>query len=157
MTPLANASDAVTGILWFYHGVRQDKSLPVYDTTYLSICVSLNVLITLMIIARLALHSRNIRNAIGASSGVGGLYTTIITMLVESSAIYAVGYLLYIGTNVAGSYTGFIFSPLLGEIQVRTVPTLPQCTAIFGHCLTEGAGHHIVPDHFTSCKPDHPD
>jgi hypothetical protein len=42
---------------------------------------SLNVLLIFVIIARLALHSRNIRNAIGASSGPGGLYTAIITML----------------------------------------------------------------------------
>ena len=118
MTLLANATKTVTGILRTYHNARGDGLSGIYDTTYLAICVSLNVLLSLMIIVRLALHSRNIRKAIGTSSGLGSLYTAVITMLVESSALNAVGYLLCIVTASADSFVAFIFSPPLGEIQV---------------------------------------
>ena len=129
----ANVTDTVTGILWSYHGAGQGpESLGIYIKAYISICVSLNVLITLMIIMRLALHSRNIRNAIGASPGLGGLYTAVITMLVESSALNAVGYLLYIVSN---SPHKFFFTPPLGEIQVGAASLSLQYTAVPRHRL----------------------
>jgi hypothetical protein len=114
----ANVANTVMGIL------AQEKStqfVPALEISYFAISLSLNVLLTLMIIVRLALHSRNIRNAIGASSGPGGLYTAIITMLVESSALNAIGYLLYIITDAVGSNLSYLFSPLIGHIQVRSV------------------------------------
>jgi hypothetical protein len=123
----ANVADTVTGILgdemldWFG---------PVFQISYYSISLSLNVLLTLMIIARLALHSRNIRNAIGASSGPGGLYTAIITMLVESSALNAIGILPVIITDADGSNPGYLFSPILGHLQVRPVFVISRRTAI---------------------------
>lgn len=76
-----------------------------------------------MIIVRLALHNRNIRNAIGASPGPVGLYTAVITMLVESSAIYAIASLLLVIPSAAKSYVGYIFIAL-GEIQVRVLSSL---------------------------------
>ena len=53
---------------------------------YLSVSVSLNILLTLMIVIRLILHTRNVRTAMGMS-GIGGLYKTIIVMLIESCVI----------------------------------------------------------------------
>lgn len=88
-----------------------------------------------MIIVRLVLHSRNIRNAIGTSSGPGSLYTAVVTMLVESSALYAITFLLYIVPLATSSYIAYIFSPALGDIQVRVVFTFPRRAAISGHCL----------------------
>ena len=78
-----------------------------------------------MIITRLVLHNRNVRNAIGASSGVTGLYTAIITMLVESSVLLAVGYLLYIIPTAVNSNFALVSSTVLGEIQVRVVSSTP--------------------------------
>ena len=104
----------------------------------MAICVSLNVLLSLMIIVRLALHSRNIRNAIGASSGAGGLYTALITMLVESSALNAVGYLLFIISGTVNGSVSNIFAPAVGEIQVRAVFPFLQRTTIPGlHLIIE--------------------
>ena len=62
---------------------------------YFSISLSLNVLLTLMIVARLVLHTRNIRTSMGIA-GIGGLCKVIITMLIESSVIYATSSLLVI-------------------------------------------------------------
>ena len=124
----------MTGIILSYEQIKLEglATPAVFQNPYYLISLSLNVLLTLMIVGRLALHSRNIRNAIGASSGAGGLYTAIITMLVESSAIYAIGCLLFVVPNITGSVSQAIFASTIGEIQVRTVFTFPRCTAIFG-------------------------
>ena len=85
---------------------------------YFSISISLNILLTLMIVTRLVLHSREIRTAMGAPSGLTGLYKAIITMLVESSALYAVNSLLFVGPWGAGNHAADIFLPILAETQV---------------------------------------
>ena len=54
---------------------------------YFSISLSLNVLLTLMIVIRLILHTRNIRAAMGIA-GSGRLSKAIVTMLIESCALY---------------------------------------------------------------------
>ena len=85
-----------------------------------SISVALNALLTLLIIVRLILHSRNMRSAMGTTGGASGLYKTIVTMLVESSALYTIGFLLYIGSWGAQSFLVNAFSPLCAETQVRS-------------------------------------
>jgi hypothetical protein len=88
---------------------------------YYSISVSLNVILTLMIVTRLVLHSRNVRKAMGAETGTTGLYKTIVTMLIESSALYAASFLLYIGPWGANSNVVNIFFPILAGTQVRVL------------------------------------
>jgi len=87
-----------------------------------AISVSLNVLLTLMIVIRLALHGRNIRAASGSPAGIGGLYRAIATMLVESSALYAVNTLVLIGLWAADSGVGDTFLPIVAETQVCASP-----------------------------------
>ena len=55
-------------------------------------------------------------------------------MLVESSALSAVGYLLFI-SDTSDSLVGLIVSPLLGEIQVRAVLPFLRHATIAGHLL----------------------
>jgi hypothetical protein len=86
---------------------------------YFSISISLNILLTLMIVVRLLLHSRNIRNALGARAGAGGIYNAVVTMLIESSALYAVSSILFIGPWGANSWVADIFLPILAQNQVR--------------------------------------
>lgn len=87
--------------------------------SYYSVCVSLTVLLTLMIVVRLFLHRRDIRNALGKSAGIDGLYITIVTMLVESYALYAVTFLVYIGLWATNNFMAAIFAAAIGEVQVR--------------------------------------
>jgi hypothetical protein len=56
-----------------------------------------------MIVIRLVLHDRNIRAATGSRSGIGGLSKTVVTMLIESSALYAVNALAMIVLWVANT------------------------------------------------------
>lgn len=85
---------------------------------YFSISVSLNAILTLMIVTRLILHSRKVRNAMGTRARTTRLYKTIVTMLIESSALYAASFLLYIGPWGANSNIANIFFPILAETQV---------------------------------------
>ena len=85
-----------------------------FSLPYFAISISLNILLTLMIVIRLVLHSRDIRAATGAPSRFIGLYKTVVTMLIECSALYTVTSLLVVGPNI-----GNIFLPILAEAQVR--------------------------------------
>ena len=71
-----------------------------------------------MIIIRLIVHIRNIRNATGASDGPGGL-RTVVMMLIESYALYAGVLLAYTIPWALDSWVAFLFSRLIGSVQVR--------------------------------------
>ena len=88
---------------------------------YFFISLSLNILLTLIIIARVVLHSRNLRNATGNLVASDGMYNTIVTMLVESCALYTVTFLLFVVPWFSSSNLSSTFWPALTEIQVRLV------------------------------------
>ena len=88
-------------------------------TSYFSISLSLNILLTLMVVTRLVLHRRNFRNITGASQRVGGLYMAIITTLIESYALYAIAFMLYVVSWAVEHPIVYIFSQVLGNVQVR--------------------------------------
>ena len=96
---------------------------------YYAISLSLNVILTFMIIVRLALHSRGIRNALGRIVKPDRLYTMLITILVESSALYAVSCILYIAPWYAGNFLSNTFVIPLTVTQVRVAVTSPLRTA----------------------------
>jgi len=123
-------------------------------TPYLSVSIPLNVLLTMMIVARLVLHSKNIRAAMGAPAGIGGLYKTTITVLVESSALYAVSSLLVIWD--AGSRIAYIFLPILAETQVRAFPR-PGSSNRLSNMTTDWTGHRPATHHQTSRQPERVD
>ena len=90
-----------------------------FGLSFYAISVSLNILLTLMIVTRLILHNRNIRNAMGTAHKPAGLYNAVVTMLIESCAIYAVTYILYIAPWSTENSAQLIFSPILTVAQVR--------------------------------------
>jgi len=128
---------------------------PHFAIPYLSISVSLNVLLTLMIVIRLILHGRQIHTATGSAVGIGGLYKTVSTMLVESCALFAVNSLVVIGALVAfesswnpavywpGDFTVDIFFPILAETQVRASPR-PQSRGQFSNVTMDRAGDRFT-------------
>ena len=124
---LTNDTVTVTG-LWscvqsfkLYSGFSSGSRLTI---PYFLISLLLNILLTLMIIVRLALHHRQIQNAMGTRAS-GRLYTTIITILVESCALYAFTFLLLIVMwfPTWGSRT---FWSIVNETQVRAVLLSPM-------------------------------
>ena len=84
-----------------------------------SISIALNILLTLMIVIRLIIHSRNLHAAIGSPAGIGRLYKDVVTMLVESCALSAVSSLLFIVSRGAGNHAADIFLPIFSQTQVR--------------------------------------
>ena len=92
---------------------------------YYSIVLSLNALLTLMLITRLVLHSKNIQRAMGDQDGVCRSYKGVVTMLVESGVLYAASFVMAAGPYWAGRSRGipaqFVTLPILPEVQVRTV------------------------------------
>ena len=112
---------------WKVGGGFWDPAVIDFGLPYFSVSVSLNIILTLMIVVRLVLHSKDIRATLGAPGGISGLYKALITMLIESSALYAVNSLLVIGLWTAGSSVAKTFFPILAEVQVRS----PPATATF--------------------------
>ena len=111
--------------IFFIYKTSQPSSLSEglassFGVPYFSISISLNILLTLMIVGRLIRHNRNIRQAMGTSTGVTGLYNAVVTMLIESSALYAVSSILFIAPWAVGSWVADIFLPILANTQVRT-------------------------------------
>lgn len=99
-----------------------------FGLPYLSISVSLNILLTLLIVARLISHIISIRNAVGTpvmASGLCQAIKAIVIMLVESSALYAVSSLLFIAPWGARSHIADAFWPILAETQVSPVFPFP--------------------------------
>ena len=111
------------GIMFIYC----EASQPIYPNNlafsfnfpYFAISLSLNVLLTLMIVIRLVLRGRRIRNSTGALAATTGLCKAVITMLIESFALYAVNFLLFIVPWAASSTVSGIFFPILADVQVR--------------------------------------
>ena len=123
MTIWANPVDLAMGLILiiseahgldsYWANILLHSSIPC-----ISISVSLNVLLTLMIVIRLVLHSRNIRAATGSPAGISGVCNAIVTMLIESSALYAVNSLILIALWVADNDAAGAFIPILAETQV---------------------------------------
>jgi len=116
---------------------------------YISISLSLNILLTLMIVVRLVLHGRNVRAATGSPIGISELYKVIATMLIESSPLFAVSSVLVIGVMAVDSPLTNIFFPALTEMQVRASP---QLGFLDGSCFltTNWIGHRFIAHHSTS-------
>ena len=88
-----------------------------FGIPYLSISVSINILLTLMIVIRLVLRCRAVHAFLGARGGIGGLCKTVITMLIESCALFTVSSLSVIVPSVTGNSAVDTF--ILVEAQVR--------------------------------------
>ena len=119
-----NTANTAMGIAYIYENGTVLIWNPTITNIFLSynfIAVSLNVLLTAMIIIRILQHRRNFQSAVGTSGGGSGLYTAIIAMLIESCAPYTVTYLLYIIPIALGSYINFVFAWIFGAFQVRNI------------------------------------
>ena len=117
----ADDTHTVMGIVFIYQNSQPETPVTVINIgiSYYSISLSLTLVLTFMIITRLVLHIRIVRNAIGASDRASGLYTTVITLLVESYALYAIAFLIFIVPWALGNWAASIFSGLLGQVEVR--------------------------------------
>ena len=125
---LDNITGVVTGIACIW--VESTKFFTIVSVnlanSYPRIWLSPKVLLTLMIVTRLILHRRKFRKAIGASDRSDGLYKAAVVMLIESCALCAIAYILYIVPWGGESSIGNLFTGALDSIQVRGVFTFPR-------------------------------
>lgn len=109
----------VTGILVTYHQAAEPLDNVIdFGIPFFAISLSLNVLLTSMIVIRLVRHMKDIQGAIGPLFKPNRLYGIVITILVESCALYVVSFVLYIGPWGAGDGAQLIFFPILTQVQV---------------------------------------
>ena len=132
-----------------YEGLRPNVSIWAvvykFKVSYLAISLSLNTFLTLMIVIRLILHTRRIRGSIGIN-GIGGFCRATVTMLIESSALYAVSSLLVLGPWGVGNGASDIFIPILYEIQVRAFPC-PRSPYRLFNAMSDWSGHRSSVHH----------
>ena len=118
---LTYATDIATGSLAIAQIIRPNidiGSTVLFDPIFLSISLALTILLTLMIIVRLVLHGRSLRQATGSFAGASRPYNAIVTMFVESYSLYAVTFIVSLGLAYAGNPLQFTFSAILAVIQV---------------------------------------
>ena len=147
----ANNTDTAMGIALVYFQIVQPLAINGsaninFGTPYFAISLSLTVIVTIMIILKLVLHNRRIRRALGASTKGGGLYTAvsaIVATLVESYALYAVNFLLFVGPWGANNYIANIFFPILIQTQVR-VHLLPLTCSDIGLWASDRVCEQVI-------------
>lgn len=122
---LSNLIITAMGVAFLYQFSRPNSitqnslSIAHFGTPFISISLALNLILTLMIVVRLTWHNKNIRDAMGASPGIGGICKAVATILTESFALYAINFILYIRPYGTASIFQFLFWPILAETQVR--------------------------------------
>ena len=154
-----NAIHIGTGIAILYLQYRGYMHLtpqavaPHFGIPYLSISVSLNVLLTLMIVIRIVLHGTR------SPAGIRGSFKAASTMFIESCALFAMTSLVVVGGLVAagsssapvyypGIYVVDIFFPILAETQVRAFPR-PQSPGQLSNVPTDRTGDRSAAHHST--------
>ena len=118
----ANIVNTATGIAAAYYQASQQYSKSIsLGIPYFSSSISLNILLTLMIVIRLVLRRRELRDAVGPLFAPNRLYKSIIAILVESCALYSISSILNIGPWCTNNPLQFAFFPILVQTQVRLV------------------------------------
>ncbi|KZP13543.1 hypothetical protein FIBSPDRAFT_753223 [Athelia psychrophila] len=97
-----------TGGFWGKEAVK-------FGIAYWTLSISLNIIITVLIVARLILRRKRMRSALGDEHG--HMYTSISAMLIESAALYSVWGLVFLITYAKNSAFNNILLPALGQVQ----------------------------------------
>jgi hypothetical protein len=121
--PISTISDwsIATGTGFMYYALHPGSSIlnPLaikFGTSFFSLSVALNLILTLMIIGRLLYLRQSIRKALGRKHAER--YTSIIAMLIESSSLYTTLGLIYIILYALGDPAQNFFLPALGVAEV---------------------------------------
>lgn len=97
-----------------------------------AITASLNILITALISIRLILHRIKVKKTLGSDSESLSIYTSVSSILVESSALYSMFSLMFIVTYGIDHPSGKMFLPILGQVQVRQISL---ANSLSTHCF----------------------
>ncbi|KAF5348728.1 hypothetical protein D9758_006797 [Tetrapyrgos nigripes] len=119
-------------------------------TAFWSISMGLNIILTVLIVVRLLLSRYRVRNTIGPRYGQN--YISIISMLIESAALYSIWALVFLITYARGSAAQNILLPPLGQIQA-IAPLLILTRVIGGRALGTSVGPSYSNNYFRSSGP----
>jgi len=86
-----------------------------FGLAYWSLSVSLNIILTVLIVVRLLSARNAVRKALGRQHSE--MYTSLAALLVESASLYSVTGLVFIITYARGSYVQNLVLPPLGQVQ----------------------------------------
>lgn len=88
-----------------------------WQTIYMAVTISFNILVTLGIVYRLVSMRRSVHQIYPLNEAK--LYTSIIAMVVESAALYTVTYLAYYICFLTGRPFQRAILPILVQVMVR--------------------------------------
>lgn len=94
----------------------------VFGTTYYGLSIGLNIILTLLICARLLHLSRRARATLGDEDA--RLYTGLIVLMVESAAPYALVGIMFLVPYARGSPTATAFGKVYAKVAVSRVQCL---------------------------------
>ncbi|KAJ7045755.1 hypothetical protein C8F04DRAFT_1066038 [Mycena alexandri] len=111
------------GILWLKQvGVTSaspwDTSGINFTTPYFAMSLALNILITIMIAARLMMYRWRINRAMPIDSNHGAQYASLAAIIIESAAIYSLFALLFLVPFVIGNPLSQLFLQALSPVQL---------------------------------------
>ncbi|KAF5331194.1 hypothetical protein D9611_013153 [Ephemerocybe angulata] len=85
---------------------------------YFTIAAALNVVITGLISTKLITHRIRMQKILGGEPNAFGVYTSLTTILVESSALYAGFFLMFVIPFAVDHPAAKLFLPMLAQVQV---------------------------------------
>lgn len=114
-------------ILTLYQASRPEASLWTHTTVqftlpYFTISISLNIILTLLLVGRLLHMSHKARTSLGKQHAA--TYISVAAMLIESAAPYAIVGLIFIISYARNSYVQNLVLPVLSQIMVRAPPAM---------------------------------
>ncbi|KAA1477481.1 hypothetical protein DENSPDRAFT_587890 [Dentipellis sp. KUC8613] len=117
-----------TGILVLFQASRPGASLWTkvsidFGLPYFSLAAAFNIIVTILTAWRLLSYRWALVKVLGPEHASSVPYASIAAIFVESSMIYAVASLLFIGTYGGNSHASLLFLPILAGVQVIS-PTL---------------------------------
>lgn len=108
-------------------------SVPNFGGSFYLISLPFNIILTLMIVVRLAMHDRSFRKITETRATAGRLYKAVITILIESCALHAVSFLLCVIPWSTGSSVTTLFYTSFTGMQVCTAFSFSRHAAILAH------------------------
>lgn len=138
------------GTLWTLQssqpGLSLYSSLPLaYGTTYYSISLGVNIILTILITVRLLIYRKRILETLPPEHAKH--YISIVSIIVESAALYSVCAILFLITYAINNPTNQVLLGIASAAQVcfQTVNLYSR------YSPTYLAANRQLPDHIPSC------
>ncbi|KAH9922724.1 uncharacterized protein B0H18DRAFT_1183390, partial [Fomitopsis serialis] len=94
----------------FFEGIAVD-----FGTSYYALTVSLNIIVTILICARMLYMSKGVSAVLGPENSK--LYTGLTAIFVESAALYSLAGIMFIIPYARNSQTAIIFGDIYGDVS----------------------------------------